>query len=121
MVFKKIIFQNSLMALETPSRPPPPFMANAILNFHFDYLNTSLSKFYVILRPLNTVYARQYGMFQNEKLRAEHSFYRIYCMLLYFTVFTVLHYSRLSVALIVTDLNLVCITLLHYYLSTILQ
>ena len=30
------------MALETPSRPPP-FMANAILNFHFDYLTTSLS------------------------------------------------------------------------------
>ena len=29
------------MALETPSRPPPP-MANAILNFHFDYLNPSL-------------------------------------------------------------------------------
>ena len=38
-----------------------------------------------------------------------------------FTVFTVLQYSRLSAALIVTDLNLVCITLLHYYLSTILQ
>ena len=31
------------MALETPSRPPPPFMANAILNFHFDYLHTSLT------------------------------------------------------------------------------
>ena len=29
------------MALETPSRPPP-FMANAILNFHFDYLTPSL-------------------------------------------------------------------------------
>ena len=43
MVFKKIIFQNSLMANETPSRPPPPFMANAILNFHFDFLNPSLS------------------------------------------------------------------------------
>ena len=41
MVFKKIIFQNSLMANETPSRPPP-FMANAILNFHFDFLNPSL-------------------------------------------------------------------------------
>ena len=38
-----------------------------------------------------------------------------------FTVFTVLQYSRLSAALIITDLNLVCITLLHYYLSTILQ
>ena len=22
---------------------PPPFMANAILNFHFDFLNTSLT------------------------------------------------------------------------------
>ena len=31
------------MALETPSRPPPPpFMANAILNFHFDFLTPSL-------------------------------------------------------------------------------
>ena len=29
------------MALETPSRPRP-FMANAILNFHFDYLNPPL-------------------------------------------------------------------------------
>ena len=28
------------MANETPSRPPP-FMANAILNFHFDFLTTS--------------------------------------------------------------------------------
>ena len=43
MVFKKIIFQNSLMANETPPRPPPPpLMANAIKNFHFDYLNPSL-------------------------------------------------------------------------------
>ena len=43
MVFKKIIFQNSLMANEPPPRPPPPFMANAILNFHFDFLHTSLT------------------------------------------------------------------------------
>ena len=42
MVFKKIIFQNRYVALETPSRPPP-FMANSILNFHFDYWNTSLT------------------------------------------------------------------------------
>ena len=41
MVFKKIIFQNRYMALETPSRSPP-FMAKTILNFHFDYLITSL-------------------------------------------------------------------------------
>ena len=25
-----------------PPRDPPPFMANAILNFHFDFLNPSL-------------------------------------------------------------------------------
>ena len=30
------------MALETPSRLPPPFMANTIINFHFDFLNPSL-------------------------------------------------------------------------------
>ena len=30
------------MALKTPSRPTP-FMANAILNFHFDYWHTSLT------------------------------------------------------------------------------
>ena len=41
----KIIFQNRYVALETPSRPPrdpPPFMANAILNFPFDFPHTSL-------------------------------------------------------------------------------
>ena len=27
-----------------PPRDPPPFMANAILNFYFDYLTPSLSK-----------------------------------------------------------------------------
>ena len=42
MVFKKIIFQNRYVALETPSRPPPPFMVNTILNFHFDYRHPSL-------------------------------------------------------------------------------
>ena len=30
------------MALKTPSRPLPPFMANTILNFHFDYWHPSL-------------------------------------------------------------------------------
>ena len=39
MVFKKIIFQNRYVALETP----PPFMAKTILNFHFDYLTPSLT------------------------------------------------------------------------------
>ena len=43
MVFKKIIFQNRYVALETPSRLPR-FMANTILNFHFDYWNPSLTR-----------------------------------------------------------------------------
>ena len=38
MVFKKIIFQNRYVELETP-----PFMEKTILNFHFDYLNTPLT------------------------------------------------------------------------------
>ena len=38
----KIIFQNRYVALETPSETHPPFMANAILNFHFDYPHLSL-------------------------------------------------------------------------------
>ena len=38
----KIIFQNRYVALVC-GLDPPPFMANAILNFHFDYLNPSLS------------------------------------------------------------------------------
>ena len=43
MVFKKIIFPNRYVALQTPSRSPlPSFMANTILNFHFDYPHTSL-------------------------------------------------------------------------------
>ena len=44
MVFKRIICQNRYVALETPSRPPPPqFMAKTILNFHFDYPQPSLT------------------------------------------------------------------------------
>ena len=38
MVFKKIIFQNRYVELETP----PPSWKKNILNFHFDYLNPSL-------------------------------------------------------------------------------
>ena len=52
MVFKKIIFQNRSVALETPlRRPPPPFMANTILNFHFDYWNPSLRRNSLEKRP----------------------------------------------------------------------
>ena len=46
------------MALETPSRPPPPFMANAILNFHFDFLKPSLIK---NINILNIIYPDQVG------------------------------------------------------------
>ena len=49
MVLKKIIFQNRYVALETP----PPFMANAILNFHFDYWHPSLSWFHSCLNLLS--------------------------------------------------------------------
>ena len=46
--FQKIIFQNRYVALETPSRPPP-FIANAILNFHFDFPHPSLTSFDCVL------------------------------------------------------------------------
>ena len=51
MVFKKIIFQNRYVALETPLRTIPPFRANTILNFHFDYLITSLIQLFDGLSP----------------------------------------------------------------------
>ena len=38
MVFKRIIFQNRYVELETPL----PFMEKSILNFHFGYLHPSL-------------------------------------------------------------------------------
>ena len=38
MVFQKIIFQNRYVELQTP----PPSWKKTILNFHFDYLTTSL-------------------------------------------------------------------------------
>ena len=46
------------MANETPSRPPP-FMANAILNFHFDFLHTSL---------IFTAFSGPYSPLENGKL-----------------------------------------------------
>ena len=35
------------------SRPPPPFMEKTILNFHFDYLNPSLTTFKPFSNILN--------------------------------------------------------------------
>ena len=55
MVFKKLIFQNRYVELEAP----PPFMEKNILNFHFDYLNPSLttttpkSDYVIYVLPLN--------------------------------------------------------------------
>ena len=46
----KFIFQNRYVALETPSR----LMANAILNFHFDFPHTSLIAPHII-RPYQIV------------------------------------------------------------------
>ena len=44
-----------------PPRDPPPFMANAILNFHFDFLNPSLSD---ILLCLNSSECPNHHSFQ---------------------------------------------------------
>ena len=41
---KKSFFKIGMWHSRTP-RDPPPFMANAILNFHFDYVTPSLKKF----------------------------------------------------------------------------
>ena len=41
MVFKKSFFKIGKWQSRPPRDPPPPFMANAILNFHFDFLNPS--------------------------------------------------------------------------------
>ena len=42
MVFKKSFFKIGMWH-SRPPRDPPAFMANTILNFHFDYRHTSLS------------------------------------------------------------------------------
>ena len=41
MVFKNSFFRKGMWH-SRPPRDPPPFMAKAILNFHFDFLTTSL-------------------------------------------------------------------------------
>ena len=42
---KKTIFRIGMWHSKPPRDPtPPPFMANAILNFHFDFLTPSLSQ-----------------------------------------------------------------------------
>ena len=42
-----------------PPRDPPPFMANAILNFHFDFLHPSLNTIEYAIKyywtPLDTI------------------------------------------------------------------
>ena len=57
------------MANETPSRPPP-FMANAILNFHFDYVTPSLTShdlsIFWSLRHKRKDYLRKMSYIQNK-------------------------------------------------------
>ena len=43
MVFKKNYFSEQVCGTRDPLETPPPFMANAILNFHFDFLTPSLN------------------------------------------------------------------------------
>ena len=51
---KKIFFKIGMWHSRPPSRPPP-FMAKTILNFHFDYLNPSLSlRILTVLRKKDT-------------------------------------------------------------------
>ena len=40
---KKLFFKIGMWHSRPPRDPPPPSMANAILNFHFDFLHTSLT------------------------------------------------------------------------------
>ena len=77
----KIIFQNSLMANETPSRPPP-FMANALLNFHFDYWHTSLTNIGFVME---NIYSFTIIEFQTYKLRCKLKF-NVTCKVKVFSV-----------------------------------
>ena len=58
------------MANETPSRPPP-FMANALLNFHFDYWHTSLTNIGFVME---NIYSFTIIEFQTYKLRCKLKF-----------------------------------------------
>ena len=51
MIFKKIIFQNWYVELETP-----PFMEKTILNIHFDYLNPSLIMYLAAKQLFSSLY-----------------------------------------------------------------
>ena len=54
-----------------PPRDPPPFMANAILNFHFDFLNTSLSSAHCIVVVLKSWNHPKSGQWWPLKLEQE--------------------------------------------------
>ena len=43
MVLKKNHFSEEVFGTRAPLETPPPFMANTILNFHFDYPHPSLT------------------------------------------------------------------------------
>ena len=67
------------MANETPSRPPP-FMANAILNFDFDFLHTSLSFFTVspdfqcqkMVAANQSYFVKKFSILKKEHLEKKH-------------------------------------------------
>ena len=67
------------MALETPSRPPP-FMANAILNFHFDFLTPSLilaaNQFFVGWLLVKYAQNSQYDFLQIHHPAPDSDFYK---------------------------------------------
>ena len=54
------------MALETPSRPPPPFMAKTILNFHFGYLNPRRRRF--MFGPVYSIFKEDYAGLDANKI-----------------------------------------------------
>ena len=54
------------MANKTPSRPPPP-MANAILNFHFDFLTPSLRLNNYFIFTFLTIYFLPFMSFPSPK------------------------------------------------------
>ena len=55
MVFKKIIFQNRYVALETPSRPPPPLHGKCHLKFPFWFFDSVPKKINMISKTAKNV------------------------------------------------------------------
>ena len=60
MVFKKIIFQNRYVELETP-----PFMEKNILNFHFNYFNTRPNYKIISSPQFHNVFVAKYALMKD--------------------------------------------------------